>query len=122
MTSQEIFNSQYFGDNVLTHLLPKIFPQGRRRHALRLHCHLDNCRVHFSKTSEQFVTKNEIVHISHPPYRPDLAPSDFWLFGHMKAALAGQAFDRTKELCDAVTIFLEESQASELKRRLPALG
>jgi histone-lysine N-methyltransferase SETMAR len=115
MTSQERFNSQYLVDNVLTHTLPKIFPQGRRRHALPLHCHLDNCRVHFSKASEQFFTEDEIVHLPHPRYSPDLAPSDFWLFGHMKAALAGPALDRPEELLDAITTFLEEVQVSELK-------
>jgi hypothetical protein len=60
ITSQETFNSQYFVDNVLTHLLPKIVPQGRRRHALRLHCHIYNCRVHFAKVSEQFSLKMKL--------------------------------------------------------------
>jgi hypothetical protein len=54
MTSQEMLNSQYFIDNVLTHLLPKIFPQVRQWHALRLHCHLDSCRFYLSIASEQF--------------------------------------------------------------------
>jgi hypothetical protein len=114
MTSQETFNSQYFIDNVLAHLLSKIFPHGRRRHALRLHCHFDSC-VHFSKASEQFFTENEIVHVPHQPYSPGTAPSDFCLFGHMKAGLAGQEFDRLEELLDAITTFLGETQVSEFE-------
>jgi hypothetical protein len=113
--SPEICLSQYFADDVLTDFLPKVFPQGRRRHALRLHYHLGKCRVHFSKASGQFFTENEIIDASHPRYGPDLAPSDCWFFGHMKAALAGQTFDWPKELLDAITTFLEQIQASELK-------
>jgi hypothetical protein len=96
MTSQETSNSQYFVDNILTHLLSKIFQQGRRRHVLRLHCHIDNCRVQFSKASEQFFTENEIVHVPHPLYSPDLATSDFLLFGHMKAVLVRHVSDCQK--------------------------
>jgi hypothetical protein len=60
-------------------------------------------------------TENGIVHVLHPPYSPYLALSDFWLFGHVKAALAGQAFDRPVKLLDAITTFLEEIHVSELK-------
>jgi hypothetical protein len=33
----------------------------------------------------------------------------------MKAALTGQAFDRTEELLDTITTFIEEIQMTELK-------
>jgi hypothetical protein len=55
------------------------------------------------------------MHASQQRYNSDLAPSDFWFFGHMKTALAGQAFDWPEELLDAITTFLEEIQVSELK-------
>jgi hypothetical protein len=77
ITFQEMSNSQYFPNNVLTHFLLKIFLQGRQRHARRLRCHPGHFRVHFSKASEQLFTENEIVRVPHPPYSPDLAPSDF---------------------------------------------
>jgi hypothetical protein len=98
----------HFVDNVLTNFLPKVIPYGRRRHALRLHCHLENCRVRFLNASEQFSIENQIVHLPHPALSTDLAPSDFWFFGHMKAALAGQVFDQLEELLEAITIVLEE--------------
>jgi hypothetical protein len=108
-------NAQYFFDNALTHLLPMIFPQGQRRHALRLHCHFDNCPVHFPKVSEQFFTENGNVHGLHPPYSPDLAASDSWFFGYMKVALAGHALDRREELLDVIRASPEAIQVSELK-------
>jgi histone-lysine N-methyltransferase SETMAR len=115
MKSQDTFSSEHFINNGLTDLLPKIFPQGPRRHALQLHCHLENCRVHFSNASEQLFTENGIVCVLHPPCSPDLAPADFWFFDQMKAALAGSALDRPGQLFDAATTFLEEIQVNELK-------
>jgi hypothetical protein len=115
MASQGTFNPQYSFDNVLTHFLPEIFPQGRRHHALRLHCHLDNCRVHFLKASEQFFTENETVQAPHPPYNPDLAPWAFRPFGHVKTALTRHGFDQPEELFDATATFREEIQVSKLE-------
>jgi histone-lysine N-methyltransferase SETMAR len=34
----------------------------------------------------------------HPPYSPDLAPSDFDLFNHVKHWLRGQSFETAYEL------------------------
>jgi len=39
----------------------------------------------------------------HPPYSPDLAPSDFLLFLHLKSNLAGQWFHEDNEVKEAIT-------------------
>jgi hypothetical protein len=65
--------------------------------------------------SEKFFVEKQIVHVPHPPYSPDLAPSDFWLFGYIKAGLAGQSFTEPEGLFDGIMVFLEEVQVSELK-------
>jgi hypothetical protein len=36
--------------------------------------------------------------ISHPPYFPDLAPCDFFLFPKMKLKLQGRRFDTDEEI------------------------
>jgi hypothetical protein len=36
---------------------------------------------------------NEMVLASHSPYSPDLAPSDFSLFGHVNGLLRGESFE-----------------------------
>ena len=38
----------------------------------------------------------------HPPYSPDLAPSDFFLFGHVKGQLSGQSFKTREALLEAI--------------------
>ncbi|CAI6367306.1 unnamed protein product [Macrosiphum euphorbiae] len=48
---------------------------------------------------------------SHPPYSPDLAPSDFHLFLHMKSFMGGQNFNEDDEVKKAISAWLQ-SQAS----------
>jgi histone-lysine N-methyltransferase SETMAR len=40
--------------------------------------------------------------LKHPPYSPDLAPSDFYLFPKLKLYLAGQCFSSNQEVITAV--------------------
>jgi hypothetical protein len=42
-----------------------------------------------------------------PPYSPDLAPSDFYLFGDVKRCLAGLSFEDADQLLAAVEGILE---------------
>ena len=39
------------------------------------------------------MAKNGFKIIEHPPYSPDLAPADFYLFPKVKAMLAGEHLD-----------------------------
>jgi hypothetical protein len=40
--------------------------------------------------------------LDHPPYSPDLAPSDFHLFHHLKKHLTGKKFDDSDEVQEDV--------------------
>jgi histone-lysine N-methyltransferase SETMAR len=42
------------------------------------------------------LTKNNITVVPHPPYSPDMAPSDFSLFLQLKMKLRGCCFDTTE--------------------------
>jgi hypothetical protein len=46
----------------------------------------------------QFLTKNSMIHLLHPPYSPDLAPCDFFLFPRMKKMLKGKRFAYVEEV------------------------
>jgi hypothetical protein len=76
ITSQPSFSSEYSVSGVLAPMVAKVFPRGRIPYPRRLQLHLDSCRVHFSKATEQFITENQIGRDPHPAYSPDLAPSD----------------------------------------------
>ena len=47
-----------------------------------------------------------------PPYSPDLAPSDFHLFLHLKKFLGSKRFDDNDDLKDAVQKWLTSQEAA----------
>jgi len=54
--------------------------------------HHDNAPVHDVLRVREFLAKKSITKMDHPPYSPDLAPCNFWLFPKLKNALKGQRF------------------------------
>jgi len=54
--------------------------------------------------------KSEVL--KHPPYSPDLAPSDFHLFGPIKEHLRGQKFADDDEVMEAVQSWLKATPKS----------
>jgi hypothetical protein len=94
VTSQRNFDSRNFVANIRVPPIKKVFPKGSNPHVRRLHVHLYTCRVHFSKVTEQCIAQNHILRVPQPSYSPDLARSDFWLFGHLKTSLVGPSIER----------------------------
>jgi len=60
--------------------------------------HHDNAPSHTAVLTHQFLAKNKTAVIPHPPYSPDLAPCDFFLFPKMKLKLKGRRFDTSEEI------------------------
>ena len=58
----------------------------------------DNARPHVSSKTVAAIRKLGFECLPHPPYSPDLAPSDYWLFGEMKRPLRGKRFPDFKGL------------------------
>jgi hypothetical protein len=80
-------NSTYFVTNILVPLKQAIFPRGRAPHEKRLVVHVDNCSVHTSRVSTDWLDEHSILRMPHPSYSPDLASSDFYLFPIVKEKL-----------------------------------
>jgi hypothetical protein len=51
-----------------------------------------NAPSHTSLVVQQFLAEKFIPVITQPPYSPDLAPSDFWLFSTLKMGLRQTRF------------------------------
>jgi len=62
----------------------------------------DNTRPHTATTMQNLITTFGWEQFDHPPYSPDLAPSDFHMFMHLKSFLAGRWF-HDDEVKEAVT-------------------
>ena len=54
--------------------------------------HHDNAPSHTSFAVREFLAQNKITTLPHPPYSPDLAPCDFFLFPKLKTHLKGHNF------------------------------
>ncbi|UYV78541.1 hypothetical protein LAZ67_16001942 [Cordylochernes scorpioides] len=55
--------------------------------------HVGNARPHTAHVVLQFLAKHSTIQIPHPPYSPDLAPTDFFLYPKLKMNLKGRKFD-----------------------------
>ena len=51
--------------------------------------HWDNAPVHTAAVVKDWLAANSVKMLQHPPYSPDLAPADFFLFRRVKEELAG---------------------------------
>ena len=60
--------------------------------------HHDNALAHRSFKVSQFLAKNNMTVIPHPPYSPDLAPCNFFLFPKLKLQMKGRRFDTIEEI------------------------
>lgn len=62
------------------------------------HLHHDNAPPHSAHLVQTFLAKHGIPQVRHPPYSPDLAPNDFFLFPKLKKDLKGRRFQDTEEI------------------------
>jgi histone-lysine N-methyltransferase SETMAR len=51
--------------------------------------HWDSVPVHTVTTVQEYLAAKGVKMLCHPPYSPDLAPADFFLFSRVKSELAG---------------------------------
>ena len=63
------------------------------------HFHQDNAAVHNSILVRDYLTEMGIKTFPHPPYSPDLAPCDLWLFPEHRVC----RYETTEEMKEAVT-------------------
>lgn len=60
--------------------------------------HFDNAAAHSSSAVSSFFSSTIFRKLPHPAYSPDLAPCDFFLFGHLKRQLKGLSFADNESL------------------------
>ena len=86
----------------------------RKRPALfklgQWHFHKNNAPVHNSILVTDYLTKTGIKTVPQPPYSPDLAPCDFWLFPKLKEKLKGCRHETIEEMKEVIEDFHRASQ------------
>lgn len=114
LPKQDKFNSDYFINNILQPLEIKLYPEGRNPHSKKYTVHFDNARPHTSLKTRSFISNSELAQLEHPPYSPDISPSDFYLFGKLKNSMNGYVFENEHDLYDYITNYLKNINHDEL--------
>jgi transposase len=83
--------------------------------------HHDNAPVHSSAVAQQKITEWRFELLAHPPYSPDLGPSDFHLFPKLKKFLAGKRFRSNEEVINAVNTYFEALEESHFREGIEKL-
>lgn len=74
--------------------------------------HQDNAPAHKSLIVMAKLYELHYELLSHPPYSPDLAPSDFFLFPNLKRWLCGRKFGSNSEVIDETNAYFAGFQQS----------
>jgi hypothetical protein len=77
--------------------------------------HFDNAPVHNTEGVGENLASLGFRRMTHPPYSPDLALCDFFLFGVMKQAFTRQHFATIDNLLMSVEAFLRGLSADFLQ-------
>ena len=76
-------NTEYY-KGLLEHLRNDVHRKQPEKWANGFILHHDNALRHTSLLVRQFLSNKNIMVCPHPPYSPDLAPCNFWLFPKVK--------------------------------------
>lgn len=68
----------------------------------------DNAPVHKSRVAMAALYHCGFEMLNHPPYSPDLAPCDYYLFPKLKKELRGKKFSNDEEVKSAISAYFED--------------
>lgn len=88
LKSGETINHQTYINNCIRPLVNTINEQRPQCGVKNLKFHHDNARPHVHSSVKTYLELQGFIIMDHPPYSPDLAPSDFWLFNYIKQRLS----------------------------------
>ena len=101
LEEQRTITGAYYA-NLMRRLHQSIVEKRRGKLAAGVVLLHDNAAVHTSQVARAAIRDSHFTEMAHPPYSPDLAPSDYHLFPKWKKQLRGRRFHSKDELKDAV--------------------
>jgi hypothetical protein len=102
LPQRDTMDSDYFSDEIIGGLDQFCYPEGRKSRQRKMVLHFDNAPIHNTSTVATKLGASGFRRMKHPPYSPDLAPCDFFLFGYLKERLRGESFAEEGELTAAI--------------------
>ena len=68
----------------------------------------DNAPVHKSNVVQAAIRKAGFAELNHPAYSPDIAPTDYHMFAHLKKFLRGKSFSSDDDVIATVETYLRD--------------
>lgn len=108
-------DNQYYIENCLNPALDSVRLQRKSKGTNNIRLLHDNARPHKHSNVDFFLSEQGIKLVEHPPYSPDLAPCDFWLFDYIKRNL--EDYEDEESLINAVTKIVQAIPVKEFKKK-----
>ncbi|XP_066259451.1 histone-lysine N-methyltransferase SETMAR-like [Euwallacea similis] len=83
--------------------------------------HQDNAPIHISVITMAKFNQLGFEPLPRPPYSPDLAPSDYFLFSNLKKWLGGKRFANNEEVESEVDVYFEIFETSYYEQCIEAI-
>lgn len=91
-------NAHWYSNVCLKEVFQKITDNHHSRlRVSNLFLHHDNASAHTAALTKEYLGKKKVTVLNHPPYSPDLAPCDFYLFPKIKDLLRGKRYEDEDE-------------------------
>jgi histone-lysine N-methyltransferase SETMAR len=113
--------SVMYADLLKNHLRPSIKSKQRRLLSTGVFLQHDNPRSHTARWTVATIQDLSFECLPHQQYSPDLAQSDFHVFGLLKVAMGGKSFRSDKEVQLAVHEWLRSEPKDFFSRGIHAL-
>jgi histone-lysine N-methyltransferase SETMAR len=107
------FNGAYFA-KLLCQLEKEVARTRFSRKLKGMYLHVDNATPHRSREARDPADRLGLQILKHPPYSPDLAPTDFYLIGYLKERIKGHRFQSTHELIDTIHQIISEISREDI--------
>jgi hypothetical protein len=96
------FNAAYFNEHILQMMASELHAGEEQKHCPSPLVHMDDARIRAPKRNLARMEELLLKCIPHPPFSPDIAPSDFFLFGWLKSEPSSQQASDINEVFDIV--------------------
>lgn len=105
LENQRTVTADWYVNTCLPRVLEKVREKRPRSNVV---LHHDNASSHSAKVTEAYLKASNVELMTHPPYSPDLAPCDFFLFPKIKDKLRGIRFTSPESAVNAFKEAIEE--------------
>jgi histone-lysine N-methyltransferase SETMAR len=76
---------------------------------------------HNATILKQVLAQRKVIVLDHPPYSPDLAPADYFVFPKIKSHFKGRLFDSISGIQKAVTCTLNTTAKDDFYKDIQKL-